>query len=189
MERLDKKYVEIFNNTSGTVSLKTDRTRLVFAAPTRMIPNISKKIAREDLMDIYNAPGVAKMFEQEVLLIKDSEARELLGLEELTEYTKSIEELAVFLKESSVKQFEDFIMYCSDQMLENLFDLAKNTPNEDLSKNEILRKYTGKDAYKMYQEIREENLATGKSKPEIRKPKDSAATTGEKPIRRRVVKE
>lgn len=188
MERLDNKYVEIFNNTTGTVSIRTDRTRLVFSAPNRNIPTVFKKIAREDLMDIYNAPGVAKMFEQEVLLIKDTEARELLGFEAIGKYTKTMEELEKFLKNSDLSDFEDFIMYCSDQSLENLFDLAKTIPNENLAKNDILRKYTGKDAYKMYQEMKEENEATGKIKSEVRKPKNESADT-EKPVRRRVVKE
>lgn len=188
MERLDNKYVEVFNNTSGTISVRTEKSRLIFSAPTRMIPIISKKIARDDLMDMYNAPGVTKMFEQEILLIKDAEARELLGLPELSEYAKDLKELSEFLKSSKIAEFEDFVCYCSDQTLENLFDLAKTLPNEDLAKNEILRKYTGRDAYKMYQEIAEENQANGKTAPtEGRKAVVESKTAELNPPRRRVV--
>jgi len=188
MEKVKNEYVEIFNNSTGSVSLISDKSRVNFPAPSRRVPKVSKKIKIDEIVDIYNTAGVASVFEQEILIIKDAEIRELLGMEPLGEFTKTYEELQSFLIDSSPKELESFILYCSNQALDNLFELAKTLPNKDLQKNEILRGYTGKDAYKMYQELEEEKQILNPAEPrkavsrqvEVDKDEDS------KPSRKRV---
>jgi len=141
--------VEIFNNTSCSVSIVSDRMRLTFNAPTRLSPISKKTIKMDELLDIYNAPGVAKMFEKDILLVKNPDAREMLGMQPLDKFSIGIDEIEKFIETSELEEFEEFLQYCSDTALDNVVAKAVEVSVADMRKNMLIKKYSGIDPYQV----------------------------------------
>jgi hypothetical protein len=159
-------YVEIINNSTSSVSIITASQRVNFNAPTPKMPLVIQRVKREAFVEMFSTPGVEKLFISEILLIKDREMREFLGLPELDRFTIGIDEIPKVLDVSfSNAEFEELLQYCSDSVLENIVKIASELPIKDMSKNLLIKKYSNLDPYKIFSERDEVEAPTGARKP------------------------
>jgi hypothetical protein len=159
-------YVEIVNNSTSSVSIATATQRVSFNAPTPKVPMVMQRVKRESLVEMFSTPGVERLFTDEILLIKDREMREFLGLPELDRFTIGIDEIPKVLDASFDNgEFEELLQYCSDSVLENIVKIASELPIKDMSKNLLIKKYSNLDPYKIFSERDEVEAPTGARKP------------------------
>lgn len=144
----DNAMIEVFNNQqSGSIGYTVDKVSRVWQFPGSM-----KKIRMEELYDAWNLRGGRILFTSGALLIKDSEAREALGLEPLDKYVLTNEETIELLKNKESSELEDVLQYCSNFVLEKIVEAAVTIPISDMGKANLIKKYSGIDIIKLIQE-------------------------------------
>jgi hypothetical protein len=180
-------YVEVLNNTESSIGYTTPSGRSsVWPAPTRREREIKKRVRLSELYDAMGQPAAAKMFREGKLLIKDSDAREALGLAPLSKYTPDVAETDKLLKEASLQELEDVVLHCSDGILDRLVDRAILMPIDDMNKAKVLEEYSGKKVFDLAREYAEELKAKGEDEAPTT---SSSIPEGAKRVRRKKVTE
>lgn len=185
-DRMDKdSYVEVVNNTESTIGYITpDGRKSIWPAPTRRVREVRKRVRLTELYDAMGKPSVVKMLSEGALLIRDNEAREVLGLDPLDEYILDAKETEELLLEGSQEKMEEVLQYCSDAILNRIVDRAIELPLRDWSKIKLIESYSNRkvgDAIRAFEEdnhYKEEQDKVGTKLPE-----------GGKVVRRRKVQE
>ena len=170
----DETIVEVYNDYHSSVSYKLDRITRSWDIGT------VKKIKVAELYEAVNMKGGRYLFEQNILLIKESAVREALGLKVLDKYDISQKEIVELLQSGDRETLEDLLAYCSETTLSKIVQKAIDMPLSDMNKANLIKAYSGIDI-----------VAVIKEKEESETPKsDVTPSDGEAPARRRrVVKE
>ena len=145
--------IEVINTSSGsvgytpemsTVSKKWERQGTV------------KKVKLGELRDVIGTVGGYVLFSENLLLIKDADVREELGLPELDEYTLTDREIKDLLNNKSVDDLEEVVQNCTDDMLDTITNTAINEEVSDLNKLQLIEDYTGINVVEAIKEHQEE---------------------------------
>lgn len=186
-DRLDKdSYVEVINNTEMTVGYITpDGRKSIWPAPTKKVREVKKRVRLTELYDAMGKPAVTRMLTEGALLIKDSEARDILGLPPLEKYVLDAEQTDVALKEMNISNFEDILKFCSDAILDKIVQRAIDLPLRDYSKIQLLETYSGQkvgDAIRAYEEDNHYDEEAKSATPD-----GATSETARTPRRKRIV--
>lgn len=171
----DETIVEVYNDYHSSVSYKLDRITRSWDIGT------VKKIKVAELYEAVNMKGGRYLFEQNILLIKESAVREALGLKVLDKYDISQKEIVELLKSGDRETLEDLLAYCSETTLTKIVQKAIDLPIADMNKANLIKAYSGIDIVNVIKEKEEGQVAT-----ESKKTEDGEAAP---PRRRRVIKE
>lgn len=107
--------------------------------------------------------GLRRMFEKGILSIKESAILEKFKLDNLDEYVMNNKQLEKFVEDSTVSEFEDFLQFAPQAMIDNIEVICTTKELTDRNKIKLFRKYTGKDLEEFYNdkaETGEETLVT-----------------------------
>lgn len=146
--------IEVINTSSGsagyvpemsTVSKKWERQ------------GATKKVKLGELRDVIGTTGGYVLFSENILLIRDPEAREELGLPELDEYVLTDKEIKELLLNKSIDELEEVVQNCTDDMLDTITTTAINEEVSDLNRIKVIEDYTGVDVIEAIKEKQEEN--------------------------------
>lgn len=142
----DDTKVEVFNDFHSSVSYKLDRIERTWDLKE------VKKIKVSELYEAVNKKGGRFLFEQNILLIKDSAIRDVLGLQPLDKYSLSQDKIATLLKDAPLKELEDVLMYCSETTLSKVVQKAIDLPISDMTKANLIQSYSGMDIISIIKE-------------------------------------
>lgn len=159
-----KTIVRVFNNTTGSVGIKTENFSVTWE-----FPDVEKRISFEKLQDAMTYTGVVRLFEGGELLIKDNNIREALYLDALGKYDLDSEQVKELLENSELVEFEDVIEYCSNAVFEKIVSTAVAIRLNDMGKLGIIKKYSGMDVYEIIKD-NEEIAPTNDKEVQKRKP-------------------
>ena len=169
--------VDVFNDYTSTVFYKHNN---IYRSWDR--PGAVKKIPLHELYEVANTKGGRILFYENMLLVKDSKAREYIGLEPLNEFNPISEEIKEIVKNGTQEQLEKILKYCSDTTLEKLIKIAIDLPIQSVSKASLIQDYSGTDILGIIQEKKE----MAKESSSQAKQEEVAPETN-KPIRRKKV--
>ena len=163
-----KKMVTLYNDYPSSVGYTTER------GVSKIFPiGTSKRVSVEELLEVVNSIGGRTLLVSNILLVKDSDVREFLGLNPLDKYNPDSAKIKELFKTATQDEFEGILQYCSNTTLEKIVMLAVDTSLGDLTKIGLIKKYSGKDI----SEIIKENMET-------KSDKTSAPPVANKPIKR-----
>lgn len=142
-----KTIVKVFNNTEGSVGIKTENFSISWD-----LPDVEKRISFEKLEDALSYSGVSALFDGGKLLIKDNSIRQALFMEPLTKYDLDTEAVIKLLDEGTPEEFEEIIEYCSNDIFDKIVQKILQTGKGDLAKYSIIKKYSNLDLYDILKE-------------------------------------
>lgn len=109
--------------------------------------------------------GLRKMFEEGILSVKDEDVLEKFKLKDIDEYVMDKKQLEIFIEESTLGEFEDFLRYAPQAMIINIETICTSKELTDRKKIKLFKQYTGKDLQEFYEDNEdEENVAVNKPK-------------------------
>ena len=146
--------VRVYNEYGGTVDYKTERGERRFMAGTY------KDIELAELSNLINGNNGRAVFDRGILVIKDARAREYLDLSPLGDYNLDADGIQALLKTYNLKDIEQFLQYCSDDVLEKMIRVAIDMPMKDLNIANLIKGYSGVNVIESIQEKIEEETAT-----------------------------
>lgn len=168
----DKTLVEVINTSTGGVSY-TPEMSTVSRKWERQ--NSIKKIELGELKNLVATVGGYTLLQEDILLIKDNSIREILGLEELSTYVKTAQELKELLQVGTKADLVEFVENCTQDMLDAVVDTAINIGLADLNKLQVIESYSGVKVVEHIKATKEETKAevkpTGGAKRKPRQPK------------------
>lgn len=168
----DKTLVEVINTSSGSVSYKPEMSMV---AKKWERQNAVKKVELGELKNLASSIGGHTLLTEDILLIKDNTIREMLGLEELSVYVKTSQELKDMLQAGTKADLVDFVENCTQDMLDAVVKMAIEIKLADLNKIKVIEDYSGVKIVEYIQEQNEEVKAeqkpTGGAKRKPRQPK------------------
>lgn len=168
--------IEVINTSSGSVGYIPDMSTVSRKWERQ---GTVKKVKLGELRDVIGTVGGYVLFSENLLLIRDEEVREELGLPELDEYTFTEKEIKDLLKNKSIDELEEVVQNCTDDMLDTITSTAIQEEVSDLNKLRIIEDYTGVNVVEAIKTHQEENPTAKTTK---RSPK-TASTTEDKPKR------
>ena len=136
----DKTLVEVFNTSTGSVSYKPEMSTISRKWERQ---NAVKKVELGELKNVVATIGGYTLFEEDILLIKDNTIREILGLNPITTYVKTLPELTQMLKAGTKAELVDFVENCTQDMLDAVVKTAIDTKLSDLNKVKVIEDYSG----------------------------------------------
>ena len=167
------KMVTLYNDYPSSVGYTTER------GVSKIFPiGSSKRISVEELLEVVNSIGGRTLLVDNILLVKESDVREFLGLSPLDEYNPDSNKIKELFQTVTNDEFEEILQYCSNTTLEKIVTLAVNTSLGDLTKIGLIKKYSGKDISEIIKENMEADKTTAPSidnkpiKRTPRKPKE-----------------
>lgn len=177
MELTESTLVEVISDYNGIVVLGGEKENRIFDPYTR------KKLTLEFLKGAVFGRGSRKVFENNLLIIRDERVREELDLPPRKEFDLYSEEIKALLKTKDLEKLEEVLQYCSNKTLEKIVDVAINLPITDVVVGNLIRAYSGKDVLSFAQEKLENQRAETREprKPEGIEPSDDGA-------RRRIIR-
>ncbi len=143
--------VEVFNNDSGKVSYYSEFSRVKRNWDKT---DSSKKIPFEELRDQMNTTGGSKLFEDDILLIKDIDIRKELSLKPLHKYLESdsgIKELLI----GDINHLEEALIEMSQNIKEKVAHKCIELKIKDIDVLDLIKKYSGLDVLTSIQESKE----------------------------------
>jgi hypothetical protein len=147
----DKTVVEVFNNSTGSVSYYSELARTTRKWDK---PDTKKKIALEELRELVSTSGGYELLEN-FLLIKDMDVREDLGLPIEKEFMLDDKDIKALLKKP-LTAIEDTLENTSDSIKDKIAQIAIETKLNDLEKLDVIKEYTGVNVLSAIQEKRED---------------------------------
>jgi hypothetical protein len=150
-ELKDNMMVEVFNNSTGSVSYYSEFSRTLRKWDK---PDTKKKVSLEELRELVGSSGGYELLENH-LLIKDMDVREELGLPVNKEYMLDEKEIKALLKKS-VDTIETTLENTSEAIKEKIAQAAIDTKLSDLDKLEVIKDHSGVDVLFAIQEKKEE---------------------------------
>ena len=144
--------VVVTNDYDSTVGYTTEKVTRVWE------PNSFKKVSVAELQDVMNTRGGRYLFEEHLLLLKETEVRHYLGLEPIGQYDLEQKDIVKLLENSNLADFEDVLQYCGDMTLEKIVSAAIALPLADLNKTNLLKSYSGINIVEAIQETLESNV-------------------------------
>lgn len=126
--------------------------------------DLDKKEFEEEMR---RSVGLRKMFEKGILSVKESAILEKFKLDNLDEYVMNNKQLEEFINNATVSEFEDFLQFAPQAMIDNIEVVCTSKELTDRNKIKLFRKYTGKDLEEFY----DDKADTGEELPkaEIKK--------------------
>lgn len=116
--------------------------------------------------------GLRRMFEMGILSIKESAVLEKFKLEGVSEYVMDKKELEIFIDETNVADFEDFLKFAPQAMIDNVETLCTSKELTDRKKLKLFKEYTGKDLEEFYDDNTEKEIVeVNKDNKQGRKPR------------------
>lgn len=170
--------VEVINTSSGSVGYVPEMSTVSKKWERQ---GATKKVKLGELRDVVGTAGGYVLFEENILLIRDPEVREELGLPELDDYVLTDKEIKKLLKEKSLDDLEEVVQNCTDDMLDTITNTAINEEISDLNKLQLIEDYTGVDVVEAIKEHQEESPKAQTTKRVSRKA--TTETTEAKPKR------
>lgn len=144
----DNSLVVVTNDYTATLIYKTDRISRVFDKGT------FKKVTLGELYEAVNTGPGRVLMERNMLLIKDEEVRERLGLPPLNpNYDLTLKQIEDLIDSEPKEKLEDVLQHCSDATLHKIVDVAISMPVENVSKANLIQAYTGKDIIELGREF------------------------------------
>ena len=126
--------------------------------------DLDKKEFEEEMR---RSVGLRKMFEKGILSVKESAILEKFKLDNLDEYVMNNKQLEEFIDNATVSEFEDFLQFAPQAMIDNIEVVCTSKELTDRNKIKLFRKYTGKDLEEFYDDKADEGKEI--SKPETKK--------------------
>ena len=111
-----------------------------------------EKTREEIKRELRESRGLRKLFEMGCLVIKDEEIVNEFRLNCLDEYIKNINELREFINSCSITDFEDYLQYAPEAMIDNIALICTETELTDIRKIRLYKEYTGKDLAEFYED-------------------------------------
>ena len=171
--------VEVIYTSSGSVSYVPEMSTVGKKWERQ---GATKKVKLGELREVVGRQGGYVLFAENILLIKNPEIREELGLPELDEYVLTSKEIQDLLNNKSVEELEDVVQNCTDDMLDTITMTAINEEVSDLNKLQLIEDYTGVDVVDAIKEAKEDAPKKTTTK-RVAKSTATKATTEEKPKR------
>ncbi len=147
--------VDVFNDYTSTVFYVHNKIEKVWDRPGAV-----KKIPLMELYEVANTRGGRVLFQENMLLVKDSEIREFIGLEPLSKYTPTLEEIADLLQNKPIEELEEILQYCSDRTLEKVVESAISLPIHSLTKGSLIHEYSGINVVQAIEDRKEAAVTT-----------------------------
>ncbi len=151
MELQDNMLVEVINNGTGSVSYRSELSRMKRRWDK---PGAMKKIPLEELRELVSSSGGYELLES-VLLIKNIDVREELGLPIDESYLIDEKEIKTLLKKS-VNTLETTLENTTQAIKDKIAQEAINSKLSDLDKLELISEHSGLDVLTAIQEKKEE---------------------------------
>ena len=155
--------VKVFNVTNGWVGYTNEnyKTRRIWQTPGSFVI-----IPLEEIQDTLFTPGGEKLY-NECLLVKESEARELLGLSIDDNYLLDDTAIDALLKNGTNEELEDILERAPRATKERIFQRAVDLRIDSVGKLEIIRAVLGYDIISAIKEAKEteEKKPTPKTAP------------------------
>jgi hypothetical protein len=101
-------------------------------------------------VEMRKSVGLRKMFEMGILSVKESAVLEKFKLEGVDEYIMDRKKLENFIDESNVSDFEDFLQFAPQAMIDSVETICTSKELTDRNKIKLFKKYTGKDLEEFY---------------------------------------
>lgn len=157
----DKALIEVYNNSTGSVSFYSNIARIKRSWDK---PDIVKKIAFEELRELVGEAGGYDLL-VEVLLIKDNSARLELGLPMNPEYLMGDKEVAEAL-DKPLNEFKNIVEIAPKPVVEKMAMKAIETELSDINKMDAIKEKTGIDVLSAIREAQDDRKikATKESK-------------------------
>ncbi len=111
--------------------------------------------------EMRRSVGLRKMFEKGILNIKESAILEMFKLDNLDEYVMNNKQLEEFIDNSTVSDFEDFLQFAPQAMIDNIETICTSKELTDRNKIKLFKRYTGKDLEEFY----DDKAPTGEETP------------------------
>ena len=143
--------VRVYNNDSGKVSYFSDFSRV---KRTWDKTDSFKDLPFEELRDQMNTTGGSKLFEDDILLIKDIDIRKELSLKPLRAYLESdlgINELLI----GDLSNLEDALIEMSQNIREKVAHKCIDLKIKNIDVLDLIKKYSGLDILASIQENKE----------------------------------
>lgn len=136
----DNTYVKVIKNMVGGFSYDYRNINKLWRDSEE-----HKKLEVRELNEIMATNGGRKMFENDELLIVESNFREHFGLEPLSEYVLTYEKIKEIYTTNDIELLEEKIKYCTDNEMEIFLDVAKDIKLDNRNAIKILEDYNGVD--------------------------------------------
>lgn len=94
--------------------------------------------------------GFRRMFERGILNVKEPDILKRFRLDDTDEYIMNNKQLQEFINNSTVDEFEEFLQYAPQAMLDNIEVVCTSNELTDRNKIKLIKKYTGKDLEEFY---------------------------------------
>lgn len=102
--------------------------------------------------------GLRRMFEMGILTIKESSVLEKFNLKDVDEYVMDKKALEKFIDESTVEQFEDYLEFAPQAMIDNIEIICTSKELTDRKKLKLFKEYTGKNLEEFYEDNTEQEI-------------------------------
>lgn len=109
-------------------------------------------VRKEFEEEMRRSVGLRRMFEKGILSIKESAILEKFRLSNINEYVMNTKQLEEFIDNASVVQFEDFLQFAPQAMIDNIEVICTKKELTDRNKIKLFKKYTGKDLAEYYED-------------------------------------
>lgn len=165
----NKKYV-LKNMSGGSLSYTVDGKLKMMHHPDK--ENLHTK---EEIQDIWDDRGGRVLIEEDLLMILDSDLRkEIADLEPLDKYVLDSDGFKELFKKG-IEDIEDFLMYCSNTMLERCVDEAVRQNIGDIGVVSLLKEYANQDISSLVAEKMEKDKKKSK-KTQVTKTDENGKT-------------
>lgn len=153
--------IDVFNDYTSTVFYQHNNIERSWD-----LPGGSKKIPLQEVYEVANTRGGRKLFHENMLLVKDSNAREYIGLKQLDKYNPTLDEIRELLKEEGNERLKEVLQYCSEITLEKIVKTAIDMPVASVSKGGLIHEYSGTAVLQVIEENRAKKAESGESTKE-----------------------
>ena len=162
--------VKVLNDTYGSISYKTTRFHSIWDAGQAI-----QKISFSELEEVYSQPIGKALFNSRKLVVLDPEVEAFLEIPAAQPEDLTIEQLQAIWDTVSDEEFENILLYCNKNTLDNIVYLAI-TNDTEYAKSALIRDYSGYDVETVKsgmkldnQDIEEESTNNTKVKRQPRK--------------------
>lgn len=134
----DKTYITVYKNIVGSLSYMYSNRPKYWEDEASY-----KNLEAREIEEIMATTDGRLMFEEDKLIIKESNYREHFGLQPLSEYVLDHNEIKSILLSGDYKLIEEKVSTCADNELDIFVDVALKEKLNDRNAVEIIEQYTG----------------------------------------------
>ena len=134
----DKTYIKVYKNMVGSLSYLFDGREKFWDDSTEY-----KNLEAREIQDILATSDGMRLFEQNMLIIKENENREYFGLAPILDEILDANKIKEILLSGDVNKIEDVVSTSTDNELDLIVDVAIKEKLQDRNAIKVVEDYTG----------------------------------------------